>query len=116
MTGEHHYTVSGMWPFPLDMLRRDGSRPASPEDEQAVSDYSREHAPDRDFLHRPVEIKLVGPNKPCTDRWESFGWSVPTDEEHAMFKAMRRRQADDEKIRAAALAKLTPDERRVLGV
>lgn len=116
MTKEHHYTVRGKWPFPPDMLRRDGSRPASPEDEHLIGEFSRESAPDRDFLRETVEIHLVGPNRPYTDRWESFGWTVPTDLDHALFKASRQRRADDDKIRAAGLAKLTPEERRVLGV
>lgn len=113
---KHTYTVTGKWPFPLDMLRRDGSTAATPADQGKIDSYSREHAPDRGFMHEAVSIDLMGPNKPCTDRWESFGWSVPTDLEHAMFKDMRRRQAEDDLIRSGALAKLSTDERRVLGL
>ena len=61
-----------------------------------------------------MEIRLVGPNKPNTARWESFGWAIPADWEHAYYK----RSAQDERIRkdprASALGKLTPEERAVV--
>lgn len=109
------YTVEGSWPFPLDMLRHDDARAASEADQALIDRYSQEFAPDREVF-QPVKINLVGPQRPNTARWESFTWSVPTDTEYAFWKAERARRRADEKVRKEALAKLTPDERRVLGL
>lgn len=68
---EHRYVVRGHWPFPLDMLRHDGSRPASDADRTMVERLSGEYAPDRDAFV-DVEIKLVGPSRPNSARWESW--------------------------------------------
>lgn len=63
-TPSHSYVVRGSWPFPVDMLRHDGSRPASHADRRKIKALSGEFAPDRDSIRNPVEIALVGPNKP----------------------------------------------------
>lgn len=109
----HRYTVKGKWPFPYDMVRRDGSRPASVKDEENVARYSAEHAPDREVF-KDVEIELVGPARPNVARWESFGWAVTWEPLlYRTYPAPVRPRSDDE-IRKAALAKLSSEERRVL--
>lgn len=104
------YKVRGHWPFPTDMLRHDGSRAATEGDAAMIARLSGDYAPDR-AAFRDVEINLVGPRKPNTARWESFSWAVPTDEMHAMFKAMARKQREDDQAFRALLARLTPSER-----
>lgn len=113
MPKEFAYTVRGCWPFPLDMLRHDQSRAATPEDQGKIDRYSAEHAPDRDAFE-PVEIDLVGPCRPNAARWESFAWTVPGDVGHRM--AGRRRAEERERLAHLdrALAKLTPQEREAL--
>lgn len=112
-TSGYRYTVRGKWPFPYDMVRYDGSRPATEEDEEKIRRYSMEYAPDRDVF-KDVEIELVGPRRPNVARWDSFGWSVPTEDPFLRSRAVRERS--DQEIRKAALAKLTSEERRVLGL
>ncbi|WP_309084134.1 hypothetical protein [Chelativorans sp.] len=107
------YTVRGAWPFPLDMLRHDGSRAASPEDQSKIDRYAADHAPDRSVFE-PVEISLVGPHKPNTARWESFTWSVPADADYAMMKEHRARGLERKRLRDAALSKLSREEREAL--
>lgn len=102
------YTVRGIWPFPLDMLRHDDASPLSVEDREMIERLSGDHAPDR-AAFKKVEITLVGP-RPHTARWESFGWSVPGDLEYA---AIKRANAADQRRRAllaSARAKLTAEE------
>lgn len=113
MPKEFAYTVRGSWPFPLDMLRHDGSRAASAEDQEKINQYAAEHAPSRDVFE-PVEINLVGPYKPNTARWESFTWSVPGDVENAMMKRWREEDRERRLHRDRALAKLTIQEREAL--
>lgn len=74
---------------------------------------SGDHAHDREAFV-DVEITLAGVNKPNTARWESFGWSVPADTEHAFFKAARDRARREQATFDAALAKLSPDEQKVV--
>jgi hypothetical protein len=95
------------------MLRRDGSRPATDHDQRLIDYLSSEHAPDAAAFD-DVEIKLVGPNKPCTPRWESFSWDVPSDTEHAFYKAEAARRREEETLFQSALGKLTDAERNVV--
>lgn len=115
----HRYTVIGKWPFPYDMVRYDGSRPATEADEELIALYSGDHAPDRSVF-KGVAIDLVGPRRPNVARWESFGWSVPSENpRQVVFDESRRppaRPKTDNEIREAALKKLSPEERRVLGL
>lgn len=104
------YTVRGHWPFPLDMLRHDVSRAASDADQALIDALSGETAPDRDAF-QDVEINLVGSWRPNTARWESFGWSVPTDTLYAAERQMRQAQAREDQLVADALEKLTVAER-----
>lgn len=106
---EHRYTVKGHWPFPTDMLRHDGSRPASPEDQGAIDRLSTEHATDKAAFD-DAEINLVGPYKPNTARWESFGWAVPSDTDHAFFKRIREEDERRADLAKVALTKLTHEE------
>lgn len=109
------YEVKGYWPFPLDMLRHDGSRAATPKDQAMIDRLSGDHAPDR-AAFKDVSITLTGPNKPNTARWESFGWQVPGDEDYRLVKEMRKRDSERAALRQQALAKLTPEEREALGL
>jgi hypothetical protein len=113
MTKEITYTVRGFWPFPVDMLRHDGSRAASPEDQATIDRLSGEHAPDRAAFQN-VDIILVGPRKPNTARWESFSWAVPSDREHAMYKRWESEAKEEARLLEGALAKLTVAERSLV--
>ena len=104
------YTVRGIWPFPVDMLRHDYAVAATAEDKAEIERMSGTHAESReDFKAR--DIKLIALHKPNTARWESFGWSVPDDVDHAYFKALRAKAKRDQAVFDGALAKLTEAER-----
>lgn len=113
MTAETTYTVKGKWPFPADMLRKDGLRAATPADQAIIDSLMEEYAPDRSAFE-DVEITLIGPNKPNTARWESFKWEVPGDEWHALIKADKAKRAEEMAILQRGLAKLDPEERRII--
>lgn len=113
MSKPFSYTVKGHWPFPLDMLRHDQSAAASPEEQKKIDRYSTEHATD-EHAFEAVEISLVGPCRPNTARWESFGWSVPTDTDFAAMRAWRRRDQEERQAFDAAMDKLSPQEREVV--
>lgn len=76
------YSVVGRWPFPLDMLRYDGSYPASEEDARSIAEMSGPACPGPDSPRRRViqlEIHLGEPGArlwPCQPRWQSFGWEL----------------------------------------
>lgn len=95
------------------MLRRDQSRAATDADRTKLMQLSAQHAYGRAGFE-DVDITLVGPNKPNTARWESFGWTVPGDEEHAFWKDSAAREKARQALVASALAKLTPEERDAL--
>ena len=113
MQKEHRYTVKGHWPFPLDMLRHDGSRAATDKDLEMISQLVGDFAPDRSVF-KDVEINLVGSNKPNTARWESFSWAVPSDTDHNFFKEADRRDREEGELFEAALSKLSNEERAVI--
>jgi hypothetical protein len=124
-----NYTVEGKWPFPLDMLRHDQAHAATPEDQVLINRMSGE-ASDEEFGTRTrVRINLVmqaghptrgrpeGRWLPNDARWKSFGgWTVhgvrEIDERRALDEAARTERL----AREAALAKLTDEDRRVLGL
>jgi len=110
---ETTYVVRGHWPFPTDMLRKDQSRAATDGDQAIIDRLSGQFAPDRDAFEK-VEIRLIGPNKPNTARWESFKWEVPGDTERAAWKAHQQRQRAEDDLFRSALAKLTPAEREAV--
>jgi hypothetical protein len=66
-------TVTGMTPFPIDMLRYDACWPASSVDSGKIdASIKRANA-------EPLEISLTvaaGYSGPTVARWASFGWSV----------------------------------------
>lgn len=108
MPEAHAYTVTGRWPFPTDMLRRDGSEPASPKDRALVERLSGPVAPEPEGLETFVVdlvIQDAGRAVPNAARWASFDWSVVGSEipayDAAGVMARRRREA---------LAKLTSEE------
>lgn len=109
----HTYVVRGHWPFPADMLRHDGSRGATLEDERLIDRLSQDHAIDRGAFE-DVEITLTGPSRPNTARWESFSWSVPGDEMHAWEKAAKERVAAEKAVFDGAMAKLDENEQDVV--
>jgi hypothetical protein len=114
-TTDFHYTVRGSWPFPLDMLRRDCSRAASPEDQAIIDRLSKDYAEDRDAIRNAATVNLVIPDadrhmRPLTARWQSFGWDVPDDEEFRQLAADRAKRSRMDKLFASAMAKLTPEE------
>jgi hypothetical protein len=116
---DFHYTVKGSWPFPTDMLRRDCSRPATPEDEAIIERLSKPYAEDRDAIRNEVTVSLVIPNaerhmRPLTARWRSFGWDVSGDAECRQIAEDRTRRARMQKLYDSAMAKLSPEEREAV--
>lgn len=109
MDKEFVYRVRGHWPFPLDMLRRDGSRAASPGDQERIERLSADKTEDQSYFE-DVEIELVGGCKPNTARWESFGWTVPEDVEYACIKRAQEETRARSVLMASALAKLSSEE------
>lgn len=108
-----HYTVTGHWPFPPDMMRRDGSVAASDADQALIDRLSGEHVDDVDDLSREHEIHLRmadGPSRypPNDERWRSFGWRVtaPEDPFAALAEEGRRMKA----LHDSALALLSPEQ------
>jgi len=81
------YTVSGKWPFPLDMLRHDLAGPATDTDRDLITRMTGE-ASDPELGMNTVTIALrmeggepVGSRPggryvPNEARWKSFGWIV----------------------------------------
>jgi hypothetical protein len=110
MAKEVTYTVRGHWPFPIDMLRHDASRAASDADQALIDKLSADHTEDASYWC-DVDITLKGFCKPNSDRWESFGWSVPADIEHAFYRQAREQARKRKELVASALAKLTAEER-----
>lgn len=113
------YTVTGHWPFPLDMLRRDQSHAATADDQVLISGLSGEHS--GDFGLKQVSVNLIIPDatrwqRPCVARWGSFGWSVSDadDETRRFYREAKERDASRAALRESALAKLTPEERDAL--
>jgi hypothetical protein len=112
------FTVTGTWPFPVDMLRYDDARPATVSDADLIEVLTQENASDAvwsaDGRFKRFEITLVGERlnfRPTTARWESFGWSVPSDRYFYETMAESRQERDRERLVSSALSKLTPQER-----
>ncbi len=74
------YIVRGSLTFPSDMLRYDGSVPATPEDEQWIESDS----PNRELMLKidftgsksTAEVLINTGVRPCLERWKSFLWRV----------------------------------------
>jgi hypothetical protein len=70
------YTVTGTWPFPLDMLRYDDAQGATAADRALIERLSQDNADSLDDLKRKSRITLVGKSRPTPARWRSFLWTV----------------------------------------
>ncbi|RWB29624.1 MAG: hypothetical protein EOQ41_16060 [Mesorhizobium sp.] len=119
MAHELVYTVTGSWPFPLDMLRYDRSRAATPEDQSKIDAPSSDYAANREAIRDEVSITLVMQQMhkfaaPATARWESFGWKVPSDAQFYASKLQENRRKEQDAIVETALKKLTPAEREAI--
>lgn len=75
------FTVKGLGPFPIDMLRYDCCYPASAED--AVKIMSRTSEPREITLktHRAVsktflKLQIDDQKLPAVGRWKSFQWEI----------------------------------------
>jgi hypothetical protein len=108
---EISYIVEGHWPFPVDMLRHDGSRAATQTDQDRIDALSTESAADKSAFNVDVQINLVGPSKPNVERWKSFSWKVPFDEVEMERKRERESRRLSQRLIVQALAKLTDEER-----
>lgn len=78
------YTVRGTGPFPIDMLREDGSSPYSEQDSERIGLSLDE----RQQTHYDFQITLIKHNgyqhsrwNPNSAKWKSFGWEVISVEE-----------------------------------
>jgi hypothetical protein len=74
----YEFTVSGSYPFPLDMLRYDRCWPKSQDDVSSMMANSRH------TIGGQSKVTMVGLRRPTIDRWSSFGWklvSVPRKSE-----------------------------------
>jgi len=130
-TQDFTYVVEGHWQFPLDMLRKDGSRPATEADRALVERLSKDLAEFLDESMSPEErradrtrkhrIRLVIPDatrfqRPVIARWESLGWEVVESSDpllvpvHVADKAARVAEGRRKDLVASALAKLAPEE------
>lgn len=75
----HLYTVSGRWPFPEDMLRRDRSVPVSDKDRAKIDRLSGDSAPEDGGAIEEIRLVIPAANfqlRPNHERWKSFGWEV----------------------------------------
>lgn len=95
------YSVTGRWPFPLDMLRRDQAIAADAANAKLIERISSE-ASDPELGMGPVTVALKmvagdvtrsfpeGRYYPAWERWESFGWKVDAGvAEVDLIRAMR---------------------------
>ena len=71
---EYTITVSGVGPFPLDMLRYDGCFPDTSVDVEKIRGSFNILGPNK-WSIRVVKISQQK-WEPTTKRWESFGWKV----------------------------------------
>lgn len=116
-----YYTVEGLWPFPLDMLRHDGSYPATADDQEKIERLSRACTIDGFGLSAKVRIQLRKgwSGLPNDERWQSFGWKVvehPAMPRIELDRRMRDKVRREDELRKSGLAKLTPEEREALGL
>lgn len=77
-TYTHRFSVSGKYPFPVDMLRYDGAHPASERDSSKVTSAIKADTREDVSLSYMIELVVVNAHKywrPTTGRWYSFGWS-----------------------------------------
>lgn len=71
------FTVSGHYPFPMDMLRHDCAYPASSEDAGRIAASLDPTSP---FYRSLQDVTLRAPYGRVTHgRWQSFGWVVTNE-------------------------------------
>lgn len=115
------FTVTGSWPFPTDMLRRDRAKGATLEDAEVIQRLSNQTV--SNGIERDVTVTILSGERPTIKRWKSFAWEVGdriesveideplTDEEKLekleairslrLMEAERQRQARSEEVKAA---------------
>lgn len=72
----YKFTVSGLFPFPHDMLRYDGCYPA---DSESAAEIKASDAEDRERRTYTVRLISTFRHPPTDGRWSSFLWSVDPD-------------------------------------
>ncbi len=75
----YEYHVTGFWPFPLDMLRRDQARGATPHDQYKIDTMMAHQTGMEDLpeiVQGQVTVLIHGSCQPTRKRWRSFGWEV----------------------------------------
>lgn len=72
--------VSGIGPFPVDMLRYDAAYPAREEDSVRImsSIDRRLAAPGSDERNARHHVRVISERHLTSARWQSFGWLVDT--------------------------------------
>lgn len=76
------YTVTGRWPFPIDMLRYDEASAATPEDAELIAKASAEFCENLDDIRRQYTIRLTTGRGAyflgyqSAERWKSFKWRM----------------------------------------
>ncbi len=64
----YEYVVTGMGDFPVDMLHFDQCWPATGDDAAKIVEPASPA--------EPRSIRMRSHQRPDTDRWSSFGWTV----------------------------------------
>lgn len=64
------YTVTGVLPFPVDMVRYDQAWPSSQDDADRVERSIKRE------IDGPVSVRINSVRAPTIGRWASFGWEV----------------------------------------
>jgi len=73
----HEYTVTGRYPFPVDMLRYDSAYPANPTAVSRINEGVTSPGVGKPFRDREVlSIRLASHRPPTEDRWNTFGWYI----------------------------------------
>ena len=114
------YTVEGRWPFPTDMLRRDGAKPASVYEAGLIEGLSGDMGPDdRCALRRIHLISEDVRGAPLTARWESFGWRVVECDDDLRLSVtaekMRRTRCRNARVLLGQAHELVRDARGTAG-
>ena len=69
------FTVTGSYPFPMDMLLYDRACPDTQADSGFISG-SIEHPYDKEHVVNILRYVTEKTNLPTVERWKSFGWIV----------------------------------------
>jgi hypothetical protein len=71
-----HFTVKGRGEFPVDMLRYDEAKPATPGDQALVSSHTDPYTDSSEEITVNLVISGAEFRTPSADRWKTFGWEV----------------------------------------